>query len=107
MARKKTYVLDTSVYLTDFNSIYAFKNNDIVVPLKVLEEYEGWRKVEDFNQNIGWIHKSLISGIRTGIVLSNDNKNIKLNKTLRFIFIPETIVMFLKGLKTNSKFKRL
>ena len=51
-------------------------------PLKVLDEYEEWRKVEDFNRNIGWIHKSLISGIRTGIVLSNDNKNIKLLNTL-------------------------
>ena len=51
-------------------------------PLKVLEEYEEWRKVEDFNNNIGWIHKSLISGIRTGIVLSNDSKNIKLFNTL-------------------------
>ena len=50
-------------------------------PLKVLDEYEEWRKVEDFNRNIGWIHKSLISGIRTGIVLSNDNKNIKLLNT--------------------------
>ena len=51
-------------------------------PLKVLDEYEEWRKVEDFNSNIGWIHKSLISGIRTGIVLSNDNKNIRLLNTL-------------------------
>ena len=51
-------------------------------PLKVLDEYEEWRKVEDFNRNIGWIHKSLISGIRTGIVLSNDNKNISILNTL-------------------------
>ena len=51
-------------------------------PLKVLEEYEGWRKVEDFKKNFGWIHKSLISGTRTGIVLSSDNKNIKLLNTL-------------------------
>ena len=51
-------------------------------PLKVLEEYEEWRKVEDFKKNIGWIHKSLISGTRTGILLSNDNKTIKLLNTL-------------------------
>ena len=51
-------------------------------PLKVLEEYEDWRKVQDFKKNIGWIHKSLISGTRTGIVLSNDSKNIKLLNTL-------------------------
>ena len=51
-------------------------------PLKVLEEYEEWRRVEDFKKNIGWIHKSLISGTRTGIVLSNENKTIKLLNTL-------------------------
>ena len=45
---------------------YIVKN----YPLKVLEEYEDWRKVQDFKNNIGWIHKSLISGTRTGIVLS-------------------------------------
>ena len=58
-------------------------------PLKVLEEYEEWRKVEDFQMNIGWIHKSLISGNRTGIVLSNDNKTIKLLNTLDGIVIGE------------------
>ena len=58
-------------------------------PLKVLEEYEDWRKVEDFQKNFGWIHKSLISGIRTGIVLSNDNKTIKLLNTLNGIVIGE------------------
>ncbi len=51
-------------------------------PLKVVEEYEEWRKVEDFKKNIGWIHKSLISGTRTGIILSNDNKTIRLLNTL-------------------------
>ena len=51
-------------------------------PLKVLDEYEEWRKVEDFKKNIGWIHKSLISGTRTGIVLSKNNVNIKLLNTL-------------------------
>ena len=47
MARKKIYVLDTSVYLTDFASIYSFKNNDIVVPLKVLEEVDKHKKRQD------------------------------------------------------------
>ena len=51
-------------------------------PLKVIEEYEEWRKVEDLKKNFGWVHKSLISGNRTGIVLSKDNKNIDLFNTL-------------------------
>ena len=58
-------------------------------PLKVLDEYEEWRKVEDFNRNIGWIHKSLISGIRPGIVLSKDNNNIELLNSLDGNFIGE------------------
>ena len=57
---------------------YIIKN----YPLKVLEEYNEWRKVEDFKKNVGWIHKSLISGTRTGIVLSKDNENIQLLNTL-------------------------
>ena len=57
---------------------YVIKN----YPLKVLEEYKDWRKVEDFKKNIGWIHKSLISGTRTGIVLSKDNQHIELLNTL-------------------------
>ena len=51
-------------------------------PLKVLDEHEEWRKVEGFKKNVGWIHKSLISGTRTGIVISNDNKTIRLLNTL-------------------------
>ena len=73
-------------------------------PLKVLEEYEEWRKVEDFNKNIGWIHKSLISGIRTGIVLSNDSKNIKLLNSIDGNIIGEIgdgNIIFLEKCKTD------
>jgi PhoH-like ATPase len=41
---KKFYVLDTSVYLTDFNSVFSYGNNDIVVPLIVLEELDKLKK---------------------------------------------------------------
>ena len=41
---KRNYVLDTSVYLTDANSIYKFDNHDIFIPLKVLEEVDGHKK---------------------------------------------------------------
>jgi len=44
---KKTYVLDTSVYLTDSDCITAFNNNDIVIPLKVLEEIDKHKKRQD------------------------------------------------------------
>ena len=44
---KKTYVLDTSVYLTDSNCINSFGGNDIVIPLKVLEEIDKHKKRQD------------------------------------------------------------
>ena len=44
---KKIYVLDTNVFLTNSNSIFEFNNNDIVVPLKVLDEIDKHKKRQD------------------------------------------------------------
>ena len=44
---KKNYVLDTSVYLTDAESIFKFDNHDIFIPLKVLEEVDKHKKRQD------------------------------------------------------------
>tara|TARA_R110002074_G_scaffold99046_4_gene214116 strand:+ start:24 stop:1334 length:1311 start_codon:yes stop_codon:yes gene_type:complete len=44
---KKTYVLDTNVFLTNAKSVFEFKNNDIVVPLKVLDEIDKHKKRQD------------------------------------------------------------
>ena len=35
------------------------------MPLKVTAEYEHWRRVEDIDGAGGWIHYSLLSGVRT------------------------------------------
>ncbi len=44
---KKIYIIDTNVFLTNSNSIYEFKNNDIVIPLKVLDEIDKHKKRQD------------------------------------------------------------
>ena len=44
---KKIYVLDTSVCLTDADCLTSFENNDIVIPLKVLEEIDHNKKRQD------------------------------------------------------------
>ena len=44
---KKIYVLDTSVYLTDASSITSYGINDVVIPLKVLEEVDKHKKRQD------------------------------------------------------------
>jgi len=44
---KKIYVIDTSVYLTDFSSLKAFEDNDVIIPFKVLEEIDKHKKRQD------------------------------------------------------------
>ncbi len=44
---KKTYVLDTNVYLTSAGSIDAYGNNDIIIPLKILDEIDKHKKRQD------------------------------------------------------------
>ena len=38
------------------------------MPLKITAEYEHWRRVEDADGAGGWIHYSLLSGVRTVLV---------------------------------------
>lgn len=44
---KKIFVIDTNVILHDYRSIYNFKNNDIVIPIVVLEELDKFKKGND------------------------------------------------------------
>ena len=41
------------------------------VPLKVIAEYENWRKIEDFQGEGGWVHSRLLSGTRFVIFKKN------------------------------------
>ncbi len=44
---KKIYVLDTNVLLHDPNAIYSFEDNEIVIPLTVIEEVDGQKRRQD------------------------------------------------------------
>jgi len=73
---KKTYILDTSVYLTDANALTSFQNNDIIIPFKVLEEADNHKKRQDnvganarnFIRKLDSLrdHGSLHTGVRIG-----------------------------------------
>ena len=45
--RTKIFVIDTNVILHDYNSIYNFQENDIVIPIHVLEELDKFKKGND------------------------------------------------------------
>jgi PhoH-like ATPase len=44
---KKIYVLDTNVLLHDPNAIFSFEDNEIVIPLTVIEEIDGQKRRQD------------------------------------------------------------
>ncbi len=42
--KKKIFVLDTSVILYNHNAIYSFEDNDVAIPITVLEELDHFKK---------------------------------------------------------------
>ena len=44
---KKVFVLDTNVILHDYNCIHSFQDNDIVIPITVLEEIDNFKRGPD------------------------------------------------------------
>lgn len=40
----KTYIIDTNVLLSDPNSLFAFENNEVILPFTVIEEIDGIKK---------------------------------------------------------------
>ena len=44
---KKAFVLDTNILLSDPTAIYAFDNNDVIIPSVVLEELDSKKKLMD------------------------------------------------------------
>tara|TARA_R100000005_G_C4988123_1_gene195959 strand:+ start:695 stop:2002 length:1308 start_codon:yes stop_codon:yes gene_type:complete len=74
---KKTYILDTNVFLTNAQSVYEFKNNDIVVPLKVLDEIDKHKKRQD---GVGLNARSIIRILDDLRTKGNLHKGVRLAK---------------------------
>ena len=41
------------------------------LPMEIITEYGTWRKVRDWQGSQGWVHQSMVSGIRTFIITGN------------------------------------
>ena len=82
--RKKTYILDTNVYLTDANSIFAFGKSDILVPLKVLEEIDKHKKRQD---SVGLNSRNIIRILDSLRERGNLKKGVRIGKGKGIIYI--------------------
>ena len=74
---KKTYVIDTSAYLTDNQCIYKYRNNDIVIPLKVLEEIDKHKKRQD---SVGVNARGIIRTLDSLRAKGNLHRGVRLAK---------------------------
>lgn len=41
-------------------------------PVEIVQEFDHWRKIRDFDGEEGWVHKSLMSGERSVIIMGED-----------------------------------
>lgn len=76
MGTKKNFVLDTNVILHDYNCLKNFEENDIYLPIVVLEELDGFKKGnEQINFNAREFVRELdlitdgVSNIKNGVSL--------------------------------------
>jgi PhoH-like ATPase len=57
---KKIFVLDTNVLLHDPNAIFAFQDNDVVVPIVVIEELDKFKKgIDEIGRNARLVSRIL------------------------------------------------
>lgn len=81
---KKTYVLDTNVFLTNAKSVFEYKNNDIVVPLKVLDEIDKHKKRQD---GVGLNARATIRILDELRTKGNLHKGVRLGKGLGLLSV--------------------
>ena len=43
------------------------------LPVEIIDEFDVWRKIKDSENNIGWLHKSLIKGERFVLTVNKNN----------------------------------
>ena len=55
----------------DYPIKYTYKKK--YLPLEILDKFENWKKIKDFENNSGWIHTSLLSKKKSAINIKNNS----------------------------------
>ncbi len=82
---RKTYLLDTNVLLHDANSIFSFEDNEVILPLPVIEELDRFKKDGSENgRNARQVSRELDRLRRQG-VLTNGGVELENGGRLRVV----------------------
>lgn len=47
-------------------------------PVEIVQEFDTWRKIRDFDGSEGWVHQNLLSGKRAGLVRPDGSEQVAL-----------------------------
>jgi PhoH-like ATPase len=99
---KKTYVLDTNVLLSDPNSIFSFEDNDLIIPMAVLEELDHHKsRLDEVGRNARQTSKTLDELRLKGSLI--DGVALQNGATLRIVSINPSILTNLPPELLSSK----
>jgi PhoH-like ATPase len=99
---KKTYVLDTNVLLSDPNSIFSFDDNDLIIPMAVLEELDRHKsRLDEVGRNARQTSKTLDELRLKGSLV--DGVSLQNGATLRIVAINPSILTNLPPELESSK----
>lgn len=73
--RNEVYLREGPSYQHRILWIYRKKG----LPVKIIAQYDVWRRVQDWQGSIGWIHSSMLSDARTVIVMAKKQAPIREN----------------------------
>ena len=57
--------------------VFIYKN----MPVKILAEFKGWRKVRDWKGTTGWVHRSMLSGKYRWIIIRSKSAALRREAT--------------------------
>jgi len=83
MSKRKTFVIDTSVLLYDMKSIHSFPENDVVIPIIVLDELDRFKEKPGLiGESARYVNRFLdglrdLGDINKGILLEDNKQSIR------------------------------
>ena len=67
------------------------------LPVRIILEYQRWRKIEDFEGYSGWVHASLLSGKKSLIVINDAPlKAMPQDDSITLVYLQKNVLLNLK-----------
>jgi PhoH-like ATPase len=98
---KKLYVLDTNVLLHNPEALFAFEDNEIVIPLSVIEEIDNQKRRQDEIGRNARMVSQLLDGLRGSGRLS-EGIPLKTGGLVRIELNHQELIDFPKGLEPDK-----